>query len=75
MKKNEIGGECSRYGEKRLAYRNLMGRSEGQRKLGRPRSHWEDNIKMGLQEVLGGLWNVLPWIRIGTVGRLLCMRL
>ena len=38
-------------GERRLAHRILIGRPEGRRTLGRPRLHWEDNIKMGLQEV------------------------
>jgi hypothetical protein len=37
MKKNEIGGEYIRYGEKRRAYRILMGRLEGRRTLGSPR--------------------------------------
>jgi hypothetical protein len=38
-------------GEKRGAYRILVGRAEGRRPLGRPRRRWEDNIKMDLQEV------------------------
>jgi hypothetical protein len=38
-------------GEGRGAYRVLVGRPEGRRPLGRPRSRWEDNIKMDLQEV------------------------
>jgi hypothetical protein len=29
----------------------FVGRPEGKRPLGRPRSRWEDNIKMDLQEV------------------------
>ena len=29
----------------------LVGKPEGKRPLGRPRHRWEDNIKMGLQEV------------------------
>jgi hypothetical protein len=28
-----------------------VGRSEGKRKLGRPSSRWEDNIKMDLREM------------------------
>jgi len=32
-------------------YRVLVGKREGNRKLGRPRCRWEDNIKMDLQEV------------------------
>ena len=31
----------------------LVGKPEGKRPLGRPRRRWEDNIKMGLQEVGG----------------------
>jgi hypothetical protein len=38
-------------GEKRGAYRILVGRSEGRRPLGRPRRRWEDNIKMDLRQV------------------------
>jgi len=38
-------------GGKRGVYRVLVGKPEGKRPLGRPRRRWEDNIKMGLQEV------------------------
>jgi hypothetical protein len=31
--------------EKRNAYRILVGKPEGKRPLGRPRSRWVDNIK------------------------------
>jgi hypothetical protein len=41
-------------GEDRGVYRVLVGKHEGKRPLGRPRSRWEDNIKMDLQEVEGG---------------------
>jgi hypothetical protein len=51
IEKDEMGGACSKYGEKRGAYRILVGRPEVRRPLGRPRCRWEDNIKMGLQEV------------------------
>jgi hypothetical protein len=37
--------------ERRGPYRVLVGMSEGKRPLGRQRHRWEDNIKMGLQEV------------------------
>jgi hypothetical protein len=49
------------YGERRGVYRVLVGKPEGKRPLGRPRSRWEDNIKMDLQEVgCGGMdWIVL----------------
>jgi hypothetical protein len=37
-------------GEKRNAYRILVGKPEGKRSLGRPRRKWVDNIKMDLRE-------------------------
>jgi len=40
----------ARRGKRRGAYRVLVGRPE-ERKLGSPRRRWEDNIKMGLQEI------------------------
>jgi hypothetical protein len=38
-------------GERRDAYRALVGKPEGRRPLVRPRRRWEDNIKMNLREV------------------------
>ena len=38
-------------GERRGAYRVLVGKPEGRRPLGRPRLRWEDNIKMDFHEV------------------------
>jgi hypothetical protein len=38
-------------GEKRIAYRLLVGKPEGKRPLGRPRRKWVDNIRMDLGEV------------------------
>jgi len=38
-------------GERRNAYRILVGKPEGKRLLGRPKRRWEDNIKLDLQEV------------------------
>ena len=36
-------------------HRNLVGKSEGKRPHGGPRSRLEDNIKMDLQEVRRGM--------------------
>jgi hypothetical protein len=46
-----MGGPCSTNGEKRNAYRLLVGKLEGKRPLGRPRRSWVDNIRMDLREV------------------------
>jgi len=54
-------GLVARMGERRGVYRVLVGRSEGKRLLGRPRCSCEDNIKMGLQEVVCG---GLDWIDV-----------
>jgi hypothetical protein len=62
-------------GERRGAYRALVGKPEGRRPLGRPRRRWEDNIKMDLREVIWrGSWTGSIWLRIGTGGGLLCIR-
>jgi hypothetical protein len=53
-------------GEKRGAYRVLVGKPEVKRPLGRPWLRWENNIKMDLQEVRWGSWTGLIWLRIGT---------
>jgi hypothetical protein len=44
-------GHVARMGEKRNAYRLLVGKPEGKRPLGRPRLRWVDNIRMDLGEV------------------------
>ena len=38
-------------GERRGAYKVLVGKTEGKRQRGISRQRWEDNIKMDLQEV------------------------
>jgi hypothetical protein len=44
-------GHVARIGEKRNAYRLLVGKPEGKRPPGRPRRRWMDNIRMDLGEV------------------------
>jgi hypothetical protein len=53
-------GHVARMGEKKYAYRILVGRPEGRRQLERPRRRWEDNTKMDLQEVGWGM----DWIEL-----------
>jgi hypothetical protein len=50
-------------GERRSVYRVLVGQPDGKRLLGRPRRRWEANIKMGLQEVGGGVWSGFIWLK------------
>jgi hypothetical protein len=54
-----MGWECSSDGEGRGVYRVSVGILEGKRPLGRTRCRWEDNIKIGLQEVG---WGAMDWI-------------
>jgi len=54
--------------EMRSAYRILVGKAEGKRLLGRPRSAWEDNIRMDLREKGGRVCNGCIWLRLGTSG-------
>jgi hypothetical protein len=44
-------GNVARIGEKRNAYRILVGKPEGKRPLGRSRSRWVENIKIYVREI------------------------
>jgi hypothetical protein len=59
MKSRRIrwAGHVARMGEKRNAYRILVGKPEGKRPLGRRR--WVNNIKMDLREIG---WDGMDWI-------------
>jgi hypothetical protein len=59
------------WGEKRNAYRLLVGKPEGKRPPGRPRRKWVDNIRNILERWDGVMWTGLVWLRIGTGGELL----
>jgi hypothetical protein len=54
-----MGRACSTNGEKRDAYRILVGKPEGKRPLGRERRRWVNNIKMDLREIG---WGGMDWI-------------
>jgi hypothetical protein len=51
-------------GQKRNAYRILVGKPEGKRPLGRPRRRWMDYIKMDLREIG---WDGVDWMDIAQV--------
>ena len=56
-----MGGASSVLREGRGVYRVLVVKPVGEKPLGRPRSRWDDNIKMDLQEVgCGGM----DWIEL-----------
>jgi hypothetical protein len=46
-------------GERRDAYRILVGKPEGKRPLRRPKCRWVDNNKMDLREIE---WGGMDWI-------------
>jgi hypothetical protein len=52
-------GHVARMGEKRNAYRTLVGKPEGKRPLGGPRRRWVGNIKMDPRE---RGWDGVDWI-------------
>ena len=57
-------------GECRGVYRNMVGKLEGKRPLGRCRHRWEDNITVDSQEVgCGGMdWIDVAQDRPGQLG-------
>jgi hypothetical protein len=59
LRRTRWAGHGARMGEKRNAYRLLVGKPEGKRPLGRPRQWWVDNIRMDLGE-MG--WGDVDWI-------------
>jgi hypothetical protein len=72
-----MGRACSTNGgggeeEEEEAYRILMGKPKGRRRLGRPRRRWVDNIKIDLREIEwdGMVWTGSICLRTGTSGAL-----
>jgi hypothetical protein len=66
-----MDGACSTNGEKRNAYKLLVGKLEGKRPLGRPRRRWVVILGWILERWDGVMWTGLVWLRIGTGGELL----
>jgi hypothetical protein len=46
-------------GDKRNAYRILVGKPEGRRPLGRPRRRWVENFNIDLREIG---WDGVDWV-------------
>jgi hypothetical protein len=51
-----MGSASGTYG-KQEKYK-YIGRTEGKRRLGRPRRRWDDNVKINLQQVGLGVMNL-----------------
>ena len=49
----------ARMGDRRCAYRVLVGRRDGKRPRGRHRNRWDNYIKMEIQEMC---WGGMDWI-------------
>jgi hypothetical protein len=58
-------------GERRGAYRALVGKPEGRRPLGNPGVDGRIILKLTCKRLDGGAWAGSIWLRIGTGGGLL----
>ena len=62
----------ARNGDRRGAYRVLVGRPEGKIRLVRRRRRWEDNIKkVSLRNVIDRPWTAFIWLWKGDTWRAL----
>jgi hypothetical protein len=66
--KNEMGEHVVCMGERRGACRVLVRKPEGKRHLGNTRHRWEDNIKIGLQEIRWDASIGLMWLIVTSGG-------
>ena len=67
IEKNEMGGACSVYGERRGIYRVLVGKPEGKRPPGRPRLRREITLRCFFRKWDGEIWTGSSWLRIGKI--------
>jgi hypothetical protein len=54
LRRIRCAGHVARKGDRRGAYRVLVGRPKEQKTLGRPRCRWEYCVEKNLQEVCSG---------------------
>jgi len=66
-RRTRLAGHVAHTGDRRVARRVVVGKSEFQGPLGRPGNGWFGNIEMDLQDVVWGF----IWLRKGTCGGLL----
>jgi hypothetical protein len=55
-------GNVARIGEKKNAYRILVGKPEGKKPLGKPRRRWVNDIKIDLKS------DTMGWYRLDRSG-------
>jgi hypothetical protein len=48
-----------------------VGKPKEKKLLGRPRSGWEDGMRMDLSDIGWGVWSGFNWLGIGAGGGLL----
>ena len=73
-RRRRLAGHVERMGDRRVAYRLVVGKSEFQSPLESPWNRWFDNIEMDLQNVVWRPWTGFIWLRKDTRGGLLWMR-
>jgi len=64
-------GYLARMGERRVVYRDLVGKHEGKIPLGGLRRKWDNNIKMDLQKVECGCIDLIDLAQDGDSWRAL----
>ena len=69
IEKNEMGGACSAYGDRRGIYRVLVGNLRERNHLGDPVVDGRIILRWIFRKWDVGVWNGLSWLRIGTGGR------
>ena len=68
MRKMRWAGQVVRMGEKRGAYRVLVGKPEGKRQLGDPGVDGRMILRLIFRKWDVGVWTGSSWLRIGTGG-------
>jgi hypothetical protein len=61
LRRMKWAGHVARMGEERKVYKVLVGKPKGKTPLGRPRSKWEEEIRLGFRETG---WGGVEWIQL-----------